>query len=51
MDSAEVYYKRAIEANPKNANNLSNYAVFLHDDRGAMDSADFWITDLEISQE
>ncbi len=27
---AEQYYKRAIEANPKDAHNLGNYAVFLH---------------------
>ena len=29
MDGAEVHYKRAIEADPKHANNLGNYGQFL----------------------
>ncbi|MCF7730532.1 MAG: tetratricopeptide repeat protein [Akkermansiaceae bacterium] len=28
-DTAEAFYKRALEANPKHANNLGNYALFL----------------------
>ena len=35
-----MYYKRALEANPKNANTLGNYAVFLKDIRHAYDQAE-----------
>ena len=39
-DEAEKYYKRAIEADPNNANNLGNYANFLHNVRGNHDEAE-----------
>ena len=33
-DAAEVYYTRAIEADPENATNLGKFAYFLHAVRG-----------------
>ena len=33
-DAAEVYYTRAIEADPDNATNLGKFAYFLHAVRG-----------------
>ena len=40
LDAAETYYKRAIEADPKHANNLGNYALFLENERGDPDGAE-----------
>ena len=37
---AEEYYQRAIEADPKDANNLGNYANFLCDQRQDYDKAE-----------
>ncbi|MEM9023717.1 MAG: hypothetical protein AAGB22_08240, partial [Bacteroidota bacterium] len=39
-DQAEVYYKRAIEADPNQANNLGNYAIFLKVIRQDFDQAE-----------
>ena len=38
-DKAEEYYQRAIEADPKHANNLGNYATFLWKHRQDYDKA------------
>jgi Tfp pilus assembly protein PilF len=39
-DAAEAVYKRALDADPKNAKNLGNYADFLQNDRTDYDAAD-----------
>ena len=39
-DRAEEYYRRAVEADPKNVNHLGNYATFLTDIRKAHDRAE-----------
>ena len=39
-DEAEEHYVRAIEADPKHANNLGNYGLFLADARGDADKAE-----------
>ena len=43
-DEAEKYYKRAVEANPQNARNLGNYALFLELQRNDYDKAEeyYW---------
>ena len=40
MDEAEKYYLNAIEADPKNARNLGNYANFLYEQRQDYDKAE-----------
>ena len=40
MEGAEAYYKRAIEADPKDADNLGSYADFLENRRGDMEDAE-----------
>ena len=40
MDEAEKYYLNAIEADPKNARNLGNYANFLYEQRRYYDKAE-----------
>ncbi len=40
MDRAEEFYKRAIAADPKHANTLGNYAIFLRNERKDMDRAE-----------
>ena len=40
MDAAGTFYKRAIEADPKHADNLGNYALFLETVRKDMDAAE-----------
>ncbi len=39
-DVAELFYKRAIESDPKHADNLCNYAIFLTDVRKDHDAAE-----------
>ena len=39
-DTAENFYKRAIDADPKHANSLGSYAFFLTDVRGDHDTAE-----------
>jgi Tfp pilus assembly protein PilF/NAD-dependent SIR2 family protein deacetylase len=41
-DSAEFYYKKAIESDPRNADNLGNYAVFLKNIRKDYASAEIF---------
>jgi tetratricopeptide (TPR) repeat protein len=41
-DTAEIYYKKAIEADPRHANNLSNYSILLYNIRKDYDSAEIY---------
>ena len=40
LEAAELFYQRAVQVNPKHANNLGNYADFLEHRRGELDAAE-----------